>query len=82
MNAALLAAYAELDALRLAAVEVYDDGRPSPDLDDEIYEARRKVWRLENRMAARRPKLTRAQKVRKLYAYCVARRPELRRASA
>lgn len=80
MNAALLAAVAELDALRLAAA----DPEIRENLDDEIYEARRRVWRLERKLAEsrrRKPK-TRAQRVRELYAYCLARRPELRAALA
>jgi hypothetical protein len=74
MNAALLAAYAELDALRLASLE---------DLatDHEIHQARRRVWKLENRLAARKhaaaERPTRAALVGKLYAYCLSRRPHL-----
>jgi hypothetical protein len=72
MNAALLAAYAELDALRLASLE---------DLatDHEIHQARRRVWKLENRLAARKhiEQPTRAALVGKLYAYCLDRRPHL-----
>jgi hypothetical protein len=74
MNTALLAAIAELDAIRLAALE--DESR---DRDHEIYAARRRVWKLESRLAARRRRVrpARAEQVSKLYAYCLSRRPHL-----
>lgn len=76
MTAALLAATAELDALRLAAAE-------GDATDAEIYAAYRKVWHLERaevlarQRAPRRRKRSRAEHVRALYAYCLSRRPHL-----
>lgn len=70
MNAALLAAIAEYDAIRLA----YYDGHAD---DAEIFQARARVWKLERRLA-KRQRLSRAErsaKVARLLRYCLTHRP-------